>query len=75
MLNRYRGFSPGPEKLFGRLTILFTCKIMTKYIGCFHADVVVDGEDRVPARFPFLNAQMIFHKKSMQGVPRGILAR
>jgi hypothetical protein len=75
MLNRCRGFSPGPEKLFGRLTILFTREIMTENIGRFDTGVVVDGEDRVAARFPFLHAQMIFRKKSIQGIPRGILAR
>ena len=66
---------PGPEKLFGRLTILFTCEVMTEYIGCFHADVVVDCEDCVPACFPFFKAEMRFRKKSMEGVPRGILTR
>jgi hypothetical protein len=48
---------------------------MTENIGRFDTDVVIDGEDRVAARFPFLHAQMIFRKKSMQGIPRGILAR
>jgi hypothetical protein len=68
-VKRCRGFSPGPEKLFGRLTILFTSKIMTEYIGCFHADGVVDGEDCVPACFRFFYAKMRFRKKCMQGVP------
>ena len=63
-----------PEKLFGRLTILFTNKIMTEYIGCFHADVLVDCEDSVPASFPFSYAKMRFRKKCMEGFPRGALA-
>jgi hypothetical protein len=74
VLKRCRGFPPGPELLLGRLTILFTSKVMTENIGCFHADVVVNSENCVPARFALLHAQMIFCKKYMQSFPRGILA-
>jgi hypothetical protein len=68
-LKRCRGFPPGTEKKFGRLTILLTSKIMTEYIGCFHADGVVDCEEGVPARFPLLDAEMIFRKQCMQRFP------
>jgi hypothetical protein len=47
---------------------------MTKYIGCFYADGVVDGEDCVPACFPFFYAKMRFRKKCMESFTRGALA-